>query len=261
MVSIHDLAWLAILCRPIGRCEGFECGQKLCGICKMERLVVLAAAGALWAVAFPGSYAHADTVAFDITGMGTATTEVIPTTNGITGITTGATALAIAANGSEALSVTGASSYQIQWYQVGQSAADNNYLSLNGTQYSKNMTAGSLLATTNSLASYAFVDLTQMNTGGGNIAYAYLTPSVSSTGVVTYALSTTPTAWVLLGYNDNGSSDWDYNDDMVVAHVTAAMTATPLPGALPLMGSALGFGGLMSSWTKRRRRRSAPAEV
>jgi hypothetical protein len=38
-----------------------------------------------------------------------------------------------------------------------------------------------------------------------------------------------------------------------------AVRPTPLPGALPLMGAALGIGFLMSAWAKRRRaRRAAP---
>jgi hypothetical protein len=66
--------------------------------------------------------------------------------------------------------------------------------------------------------------------------------------------------WFAFGFNDGGSSDHDFDDYVGVGYAYAIgspVAQTPLPGALPLMGSALGVGSLLGAWGRRRLQRIA----
>jgi hypothetical protein len=75
---------------------------------------------------------------------------------------------------------------------------------------------------------------TQIN----NLVFSYAT---FSGGV--YSLTSTPTIYVVFGYNDNGGADDNHDDFMGVATLLTTGSGdptTPLPAALPLFGSVLG---------------------
>ena len=93
------------------------------------------------------------------------------------------------------------------------------------------------------------------NGGAANLIFSYLIPGTHG---FQWDLSSTPTNEILVGFNDNGSSDDNHDDFMFIASVTPGGNAggTPIPGALPLFGSVLG-GGLL--FRKLRKRRAATA--
>jgi hypothetical protein len=95
------------------------------------------------------------------------------------------------------------------------------------------------------------------NIGAANLIFAYLTPDIDAAhnaAGIFWDLTTTPTNTIVFGFNDNGASDDDHDDFMGIATIIAGSTvATPIPGALPLFGSALGGAIALLRWRKKRR--------
>ena len=75
-----------------------------------------------------------------------------------------------------------------------------------------------------------------------------------SSKLIKWRISSKPTDWFAFGFAAAGSRNGDHDDYMGIGHVYATPTPTPLPGALPLMGSVLG-GGCLVRWLRRRRSR------
>ena len=131
--------------------------------------------------------------------------------------------------------------------------------------------SSNILLTTSSLVGAS--SSTSANTG--YIDYFFTTTTASDFGAVIvrngsvpsstnyartlgyYFINSSPTSavWMLL-FNDGGG-DKDYDDMFIKMTATWAseLTPVPVPGALPLLGSALGVFGVMG-W--RRRRQAAP---
>jgi len=92
-------------------------------------------------------------------------------------------------------------------------------------------------------------------TPGNNLIFAYLRPDSTGTH---FTLSKDPSDWFVFALNDSGSPDSDYDDFVGFAQVVVphgpGPGQTPLPAALPLMGTGLLAGGIM---LKKRRRAAA----
>jgi hypothetical protein len=215
----------------------------------MKRLIIWAAAGAFWAGVLPLSQADAATVS--ITGgtlsKGFSGQDVLGPATGVTDPGGNQTEWHI--GGSVSATV---SDYIVDWYYLGAESG-----------WTITFSGGAPVVTfTENEKDYHIPDLkigtsTQLTpitfSPSGSIAYAYLLVSADLTSAV---LTTTPTDWFIFAYNDKGSTDKDYDDYIGYAHVRA----TPIPAALPLMGTGLGIGYLMSKWARRRRSRQlAPA--
>lgn len=96
--------------------------------------------------------------------------------------------------------------------------------------------------------------------GLGSLIFSYANPVYWKDTLVGWTLSLDATDWFAFAFNDPGSGDKDYDDFIGIGHVRVAEvppTPTPLPGALPLMGSVLGGGYLLRKWRARRRRTGA----
>jgi hypothetical protein len=86
-----------------------------------------------------------------------------------------------------------------------------------------------------------------------SLLFSYVKPTFNSKGEITgWKLTKIPTDWVVFGFDDPGSKDNDYDDYVGVAHVRETLRPTPLPGALPLMGSVLGAGYFWRRWRGNR---------
>jgi hypothetical protein len=86
--------------------------------------------------------------------------------------------------------------------------------------------------------------------------FAYVEPLYSRGGALKgWKVTTKPTDWFAFGYDDPGSANNDHDDFMMVGH----LRATPIPGALGLMGSALAGGYCVGRWRRWRARRLRPA--
>jgi hypothetical protein len=105
------------------------------------------------------------------------------------------------------------------------------------------------------------------NTGPGlnvaNLIFSYAVPSLipGLGGETTYQLTSTPSDFVVFGFNDNGFRDDNHDDFIGLAQLTVTggnAGTTPIPGALPLFASALG-GGLF--FRRFRKRGQAGAQV
>jgi hypothetical protein len=98
------------------------------------------------------------------------------------------------------------------------------------------------------------------NGGAANLIFAYLTPHVGSPqDSIVWDLTTTQTNTVVFGFNDDGASADDHDDWMGIASLLGGgscncdAVATPIPGTLPLLGSAIvGAFGLLG-WRKKRK--------
>jgi hypothetical protein len=100
------------------------------------------------------------------------------------------------------------------------------------------------------------------NAGLGSLIFSYANPVYWKDTLVGWTLSLDATDWFAFAFNDPGSGDKDFDDFVGIGHLRVAEvppTPTPLPGALPLMGSVLGGGYLMRKWRARRRRRTGAA--
>jgi hypothetical protein len=82
--------------------------------------------------------------------------------------------------------------------------------------------------------------------------FAYVEPVYSNRGALLgWKVTKKPTDWFAFGYDDPGSANNDHDDFMMVGH----LRATPIPGALGLMGSFLGGSYLVGRWRRRKTRR------
>ena len=85
-----------------------------------------------------------------------------------------------------------------------------------------------------------------------SLMFAYVEPVYTRRGALKgWKVTTKPTDWFAFGYDDPGSANNDHDDLMMIGH----LRATPIPGALGLMGSFLGGGYLVRRWRRWRSRR------
>jgi hypothetical protein len=86
-----------------------------------------------------------------------------------------------------------------------------------------------------------------------SLMFAYVEPEYSRNGTLKgWKITKTPTDWFAFGFDDPGSRNNDHDDYVGIGHVSARMTQTPIPGALPLMATILGAGFAMRRWRARR---------
>ena len=94
-----------------------------------------------------------------------------------------------------------------------------------------------------------------------SLMFAYLEPEYKNGKLKGWKVTKNATDWFAFGFNDPGSTDKDHDDYVGVGHAYAIppppVTQTPIPGALPLMASALGAGSIMRWWRRRRQQRVA----
>lgn len=160
-----------------------------------------------------------------------------------------------------------ASSYQIDWYFAGAESGDAirfqpfNFVEANqnNNHNSGNDPGWSRLGTTTGAAPgtlpIALIDETN-NSFIASFMLAYVEPIYRHGRLLGWRVVRHATDWFAFGFNDAGSSDSDFDDFMGIGHVTAStqVTNTPLPGALPLLATALGAGGLLRCVRLRRLR-------
>jgi hypothetical protein len=223
----------------------------------MKHLVIWVAVGALWAGVLPISQAAAATVsvtgspfdAGDFSGYGSTVYKHQVVNNPASGVTDPTNGAAWLVGGGVTPTV---SDYVVDWYFLG---SESGYIiTFSGgvpvvsfTEHNTiNHVPNAYLGTSTTLNPITLAP------GGGHVAFAYL----QFTGPDSAVLTTAPTDWFIFAYNDSWQGDGDYDDYVGYAHVRA----TPIPAALPLMGTGLGIGYLMSKWAKRRRSRQ-PAPV
>jgi len=126
---------------------------------------------------------------------------------------------------------------------LGKEAANTNFF----------IQAGSTVITTGATAvgttQYFDVLAGVLNFGfdGSASVFASNTDLAGSLNKIAFIVDPTGTYDFIIGFNDSGSADGDYDDLMV------GVNAVPLPAALPLMASALGMFGVA------RRRKSNQA--
>ena len=146
------------------------------------------------------------------------------------------------------LSVDSDSSFQATF--LGYEAANVNFYVANGTNVMSNkVTAiGNTFSfdVSAGLINFGFYDLTT-GVGASNLTdymnkIAYITNPVG--GKQYLDASGNPFAF-LIGFNDSGSTDVDYDDYVI------GVNAVPVPAALPLMASALGMFGLSRRKSKK----------
>jgi len=92
------------------------------------------------------------------------------------------------------------------------------------------------------------------NAGKPNFLISYAT--LVGTNLV---LSLGPSDWVVIGFNDTGSSDDNHDDFTLALHILdgGGENPTPIPGALPLFASVLGGGYLFRRLRNRRQAKAA----
>ena len=95
-----------------------------------------------------------------------------------------------------------------------------------------------------------------------SLMFAYLELDYDKKGKFEgWKVTKNPTSWFVFGFNDAGSTDKDHDDFVGVGYAYAIppppVTQTPVPGALPLLGSVLGAGSLVKWWRRRRQQRIA----
>jgi len=102
------------------------------------------------------------------------------------------------------------------------------------------------------------------NSGSANLIFAYLTPHVGSPqDSVIWDLTTNQTNTIVFGFNDDGSRDNDHDDWMGIASILGGggcqcdAVATPIPGTLPLLGSAIAGALGLLRWRRKRKPASA----
>jgi len=93
-----------------------------------------------------------------------------------------------------------------------------------------------------------------------NFLLAYATPD----GFNNLLLTTNPSDFIVIAFNDNGSNDDNHDDHMIVGFIQdlgrdPPPDFTPIPAALPLFGSVLGGGLLFQRLRRRRKERAAKA--
>ncbi len=137
------------------------------------------------------------------------------------------------------LSATEATTFAVTY--LGNEAANTNFFIQEGS------TVISTGSTTVGTTQFFNVAAGVLNFGfdGTNSVFASNTDLVSSFNKIAFIADPTGTYDFIIGFNDSGSTDGDY-DDLVVG-----VNAVPLPAALPLMASALGMFGVA------RRRKTA----
>ena len=84
-----------------------------------------------------------------------------------------------------------------------------------------------------------------------SLMFAYVEPVYQAGVLKSWKVTKSATDWFAFGYDDPGSSNNDHDDFMMVGH----LRATPIPGALFLLGSVLGGGLLAGRWRRWRGRR------
>jgi hypothetical protein len=85
-----------------------------------------------------------------------------------------------------------------------------------------------------------------------SLMFAYVEPVYSRRGALKgWQVTKKTTDWFAFGYDDPGSANNDHDDFMMIGH----LRATPIPGALGLMGSFLGGSYLVGRWRRRKTRR------
>jgi hypothetical protein len=158
------------------------------------------------------------------------------------------------------------SNYAIDWYFNGAESGDQIYFAsglVNRTEHDENNRTGNnnhgfqFLGTTIGAGAALPLPftLTDLTTGGaGTIALAFVEPKYRGHSLVGWKITQKLTDWFVFGFNDSGSSDHDYDDYVGIGHLRALPppAPTPLPGALPLMASALGSGFLLARWRRVR---------
>ncbi len=77
--------------------------------------------------------------------------------------------------------------------------------------------------------------------------FAYVSPQYDQDTLTGWLITTTPSDWFAVGWDDPGSTNDNHDDMMMVAHVRPV----PLPAAVWLFGSALLGVGVVGN---RRRR-------
>ena len=89
-----------------------------------------------------------------------------------------------------------------------------------------------------------------------SLMFAYVEPEYSKKGALKgWRLTRKSTDWFAFGFDDQGSRNDDHDDYVGIGHLRAA---TPIPGALPLMGTVVG-GYLLARWRRHCTRRLAVA--
>ena len=138
---------------------------------------------------------------------------------------------------------------------LGKTAADTNYLMLNGLIVAGSgtdtvITNNSFLSNINAgVVNFGFTGtggLTALNTTNPQESIAFI-ENVNSIGDSTG----NPFAFIV-GFNDGGSTDKDFNDYVIGVN---EVSPVPVPAALPLMASALGAFGIA-----RRRNKAKAAQ-
>jgi len=155
--------------------------------------------------------------------------------------------------------------YAIDWYFNGAESGDQIHFASGAVQFSEenqnnrtghNNPGPQLLGTTTGAGAglplpFRLTDLTRGGTG--SVALAFVEPKYRGHVLVGWKITRKLTDWFVFAYNDPGSSDRDYDDYVGIGYLRVqAPTPTPLPGALPLMASALGGGFLLARWRKAR---------
>jgi hypothetical protein len=90
-----------------------------------------------------------------------------------------------------------------------------------------------------------------------SLMFAYLEPDYDKKGKLEgWNVTKNATNWFAFGFNDPGSTDKDHDDYVGVGYIRTLspppVGQTPIPGALPLMASALGAGSFVGWWRRRR---------
>jgi hypothetical protein len=216
-------------------------------------------------VAFPGygtSIDRNNVVNFGPSGISDSTRGSGWRTEGIT------TSSAVIANVSD---------YTVDWYFAGAESGDAIMFmsqSLTFTESNENNSYGfsndpgwKKIATTTGSGKgqpipFKLIDTNSANTisNGDNhrpgayiasLMFAYVEPIYEAGLLTGWKVTKSPTDWFAFGYDDPGSANNDHDDFMMVGH----LRATPIPGALFLLGSVLGGGYLAGMWRGLRRRR------
>lgn len=117
---------------------------------------------------------------------------------------------------------------------LGKEAGDVNFFIQDGSNYffTNSATPGDTLSfnVSSGVLNFGF--------DGSNSALASNTDTLSSFGKIAFIEDPSGTYDFIIGFNDSGSADGDYDDLMI------GVSAVPVPAALPLMASALGMFGV-----------------